>query len=223
LLSFTGGGATTTDNRGAFVQFGTDDGRCPGSGVRLGVKTPRAKDRRVERTRRSLREALVALILEKGFEAVSVQDVIDRADVGRSTFYTHFADKEDLLLSGFDDLRRALRQWQSQAPSPPGPLGFIVGLCEHADGQRRLFRALVGKKSGQAVLVRFRQMLIDLIREDLTGLPGAHLEATVHYLAGGFMEMLTWWLDTRNTLSPAQFAGLIHELATPTLRRFGAR
>jgi AcrR family transcriptional regulator len=57
------------------------------------MKKKTAPDRRILRTRRSLLDALVGLILEKGYEAVTVQDVIDRADVGRSTFYAHFHDK----------------------------------------------------------------------------------------------------------------------------------
>ena len=61
-------------------------------------------DRRVGKTRKALKEALTDLILEKGYEAVTVQDVIDRADVGRSTFYAHFVDKDDLLMAILADL-----------------------------------------------------------------------------------------------------------------------
>jgi len=68
------------------------------------------EDRRVQRTKRLLREALLALIREKRFEALSVQDVIDRADVGRATLYVHFDNKEDLLVSGFDGLRASLKE-----------------------------------------------------------------------------------------------------------------
>lgn len=68
----------------------------------------RTPDRRVQRTRRQLREALITLILERGWDAVSVRDVCEKADVGRSTFYVHFADKENLLLSGFDDLHATM-------------------------------------------------------------------------------------------------------------------
>ena len=68
------------------------------------------EDRRVQRTKRLLREALLALIREKRFEALSVQDVIDRADVGRATLYAHFDNKEDLLVSGFYGLRASLKE-----------------------------------------------------------------------------------------------------------------
>ena len=54
----------------------------------------KAPDRRVQRTRKLLQDALMALILEKGYEAVTIQDIIDRANVGRSTFYAHFLDKQ---------------------------------------------------------------------------------------------------------------------------------
>jgi AcrR family transcriptional regulator len=175
----------------------------------------------VQRTHRALREALVSLILERGFEAISVQDVIDRADVGRSTFYAHFADKEDLLLSGFDDLRRALR-----AASPAGgegPLAFTLGLAEHVHEQKRLFRALVGKRGGPPVQSRFRAMLIELIREDLAGIDHPLVEPGVQYLAGAFMEMLTWWVETRNGLTAQQFDQMFHELSAAILRRLTHR
>ena len=78
----------------------------------MAPKSPRARDaapdRRVLRTRRQLRTALINLILERGWDAVSVSDVCARADVGRSTFYAHFADKEELLFSGFEELHATL-------------------------------------------------------------------------------------------------------------------
>jgi AcrR family transcriptional regulator len=72
----------------------------------------RKVDRRVQRTQDLLREALLSLIREKGFDALSVQDIIDRANVGRATFYAHFDNKQDLLLSGFDGLRESLKEVQ---------------------------------------------------------------------------------------------------------------
>ena len=58
-------------------------------------------DRRIARTRRALRESLSSLVMERGWSAVSVQEICERADIGRSTFYLHYADKDELLLSGF--------------------------------------------------------------------------------------------------------------------------
>ena len=67
------------------------------------MKRQKTVDRRVQRTRRLLQDALVATVIEKGYEAATVQDIIDRADVGRATFYAHFADKQTLLTSRLED------------------------------------------------------------------------------------------------------------------------
>ena len=72
----------------------------------------KGNDRRVQRTHQLLRGALVALIQEKGFEALTVQDIIDRANVGRATFYAHFDNKEDLLVSGLEEFRASIREQQ---------------------------------------------------------------------------------------------------------------
>ena len=73
-------------------------------------------DRRVQRTRQLLQDALIAMVIEKGYDAVTIQDIIDRANVGRATFYAHFADKQTLLTSRLEDLRGLLTERRRQAP-----------------------------------------------------------------------------------------------------------
>jgi len=77
----------------------------------------RENDRRVQRTQQLLRAALLSLIEEKGFEALTLQEIIDRANVGRATFYAHFDRKEDLLVSGLDGLRLALSSRHRHTPA----------------------------------------------------------------------------------------------------------
>jgi len=191
----------------------------------MGGKLPDQGDRRVQRTRRTLREALIALIHERGWEGFSVQDVCDRADVGRSTFYTHFADKEELLVSGFDELRKGLRAQLARAPATGGPLGFARGLVEHACDNVRLFRALVGRRGHQVVLRRFRELVLDLVREDLRdlGAPGPDREAAERFIAAGFLEILTWQLEARRAVAPEEIERLFLRLATPVIEAVGAR
>jgi AcrR family transcriptional regulator len=204
----------------------------------MGAKYPNRNDRRVQRTHRTLREALIALMLEKGWEAVSVQDICERADVGRSTFYTHFADKEELLVGGFHDLREMIRAGLAEHPAhplpdgpggertqrtsqaPQAPLRFARGMIDHAHENQRLFRALVGKRSGQVVVRRFRELIVTFVREDLAHLHDASApatEAAVHFISGGFLELLTWWLETRNALQPPDIEGLFLQMATPAI------
>jgi AcrR family transcriptional regulator len=179
------------------------------------VKLANPNDRRVLRTRRMLRDALIALIAEHGWDRVSVQDVCDRADVGRSTFYTHFADKEELLLGGFEDLRKMLRAQRS----PDGRrLAFVGGLIEHAREHAQLFRAIVGKRAGHAVEKRFRQTVTTLVRDDLDGhLPSRALEVTTRYVSGALVELLTFWIDTRSALSPDELEDVFRRLTAPVL------
>src|SRR5215467_10760821 len=104
-------------------------------------------DRRVARSRRALKEALTDLILEKGYEAVTVQDVIDRADVGRSTFYAHFVDKDDLLMAILADLEVPgpdSSQWTADDPA----FGWTLELFRHFGSGKRLFKAVAGGQSG---------------------------------------------------------------------------
>jgi AcrR family transcriptional regulator len=142
-----------------------------------------------------LREALVALILERGWDATSVREVCARADVGRSTFYAHFADKEELLLSGFDGLRLEL------AASGPEPFAFVEKLLEHAEGHRRLYRALLGKRAALAVQQRFRELLLEMVERSLSALREDRRGTATHALTGALFELVRWWLDGRSGLT----------------------
>ncbi|MFZ5893324.1 MAG: TetR/AcrR family transcriptional regulator [Myxococcota bacterium] len=176
----------------------------------MGVTLANASDRRVQRTRKLLREALITLILERGWDRITVQDVCKHAGVGRSTFYVHFADQEDLLVGSLNDLKRSLRA-QASAVTPTRPLSFVSALLEHADGHRRLFRAIMGKRSGQAVQQGFRQMLFELVCEDLSRnvRPSATRDALLRYISGAVFELLFWWIESRSRLSGSELELII--------------
>lgn len=153
-------------------------------------------DRRVLRTRRALRDAFLSLMEERGWDAVNVQDICERADVGRSTFYLHFQSKDELLAGGFADLAALLR---SQAAGSKGPLAFLPGLIDHVGEQKKLFRSLIGHRGGLSVQMRFRAMVLALIEDDLSRhlAKGWQRQATAHYLAGALVECLIWWVESR--------------------------
>ncbi|MFZ5893041.1 MAG: TetR/AcrR family transcriptional regulator [Myxococcota bacterium] len=175
------------------------------------------EDRRVRRTRRQLRDALVALILERGWDKVSVLDVCERADVGRSTFYVHFADKEDLLLSGFDDLQAMLEQ---QVQAAVVPFAFAEALCLHAAENHELFRAVAGRQSAQQIQWRFRDLVLALVEAELARLkyPKATRAAAARFVAGGFVEMLTGWLDESRSADAKQLSAAFRRLALAALK-----
>ncbi len=173
-------------------------------------------DRRVVRTRRQLREALVTLILERGWEQVSVQNVCAHANVGRSTFYLHFADKEELLLSGFDELHAALEVVRREQV---GTFGFAEALFEHARDNLRLFRAGVGRKAGPQVLRRFCDVVLELVLAELECVELAEADRThaARYISGGFMELLTSWLDRPSRVEPAELGRAFRALTEGVL------
>src|SRR5512147_556065 len=132
----------------------------------------RKEDRRVRRTRDLVRGELFALIQEKGFEALSVQDIIDRANVGRATFYAHYDNKEDLLESGFDGLRVTLQERQREARSRNGNLderlfAFSHHLLAHANEHREIFPAMVSKRGGALIQHLLHRLLVKVVRDDV--------------------------------------------------------
>jgi len=184
----------------------------------------RKVDRRVRRTQDLLQDALLSLIREKGFEALSVQDIIDRANVGRATFYAHFDNKQDLLLSGFDGLRGSLRELQRQALSRGGSVderlfAFSHELFAHANGHRDVFRAMVGDKSVAVIQQVFRKMLVDLIRDDVKAMTSRNgsasmpNEAVVQFVGCGLFGLLMWWMESKRPLGVEEVNALFRPLA----------
>ena len=186
-------------------------------------KEPDRSDRRVRRTRSALRDALVDLIVERGWDGFSVQDLCVRADVGRSTFYLHFADKEEVLAGGFADLGKELRA-QLALSGAPQPLAFSRGLLDHAQAHLRVFRALVGRRAAHIVQGKMRALVTELVREDVAArLPaGARREAAAAFLAGALFELLIWSLESRPPTTADEADALFHELAGPVLAVAGA-
>lgn len=185
----------------------------------MGAKTPKTSDRRIQKTHRALREALIALIAERGWDDFSVQDLCERANVGRSTFYMHFADKDDLLTGGFEEFRRGVQARVASQKKPAQPFVFARAMIEHAYEQQRAFRALLGKGSGQAVLRRFRELVVELVRDDLAGVAASSQRkgAATRFLAGGFLELLAWGLESGAAADPQELEQLFQQMAGPVL------
>jgi AcrR family transcriptional regulator len=181
------------------------------------VKKP---DRRVARTHRLLRDALIQLLREHAWDEITVQQVCERADVGRSTFYIHFADKEELLIGGFSELKEMLREF---AAASDQPLAFTLALLEHTAEFQGVAGALTGTHTAQVVQRAFTALVVEMVEEDLARLapPGPLRDATARYLAGAFTELLRWWGgwdDPRRRSTSAQIDETFRRLTMPVLR-----
>ncbi|MGO9771533.1 MAG: TetR/AcrR family transcriptional regulator [Roseiarcus sp.] len=162
-------------------------------------------DRRIQRTQLALRDALLSLLVTKGWDEISIVDICDRANVGRSTFYIHFQCKEDLLQSGLDNLRVFLSRSEIEHSSPNNlPLPFLHDLIEHVLEHRDLSRCVIGKRSGHVVRSRFRNMIYGLVERAMVrdSTPIAwRRELFKNAMTGAVFDLLAWLPDSPNNLS----------------------
>src|SRR5262245_61298047 len=119
-------------------------------------------DRRVQKTVRFLHEALMSLVVEKKYEHITVQEILDRASVGRSTFYAHYSDKDELLLESFDHLQQELEK--AQIANPAGKpyeriIGFSLAMFTHAQGFRKVYSRLIRSQAGPIVQQRLQKLI----------------------------------------------------------------
>ena len=186
------------------------------------------KDRRIQKTLNLLHEALGALIREKPYDEIVVQEILDRANVGRSTFYMHFRNKDELLVSGIRDM---LSSPQSTDLSPSasqvdGILGFSLPVFEHIHRHKSTGKGRMGMR-GRAVLhERLRRVLVETVADDLRRpgrerrkmagqIPAALL---AQYVASTFVLVLNWWIESGSPLAPNEVNDLFRGLLLPTLR-----
>ena len=183
-------------------------------------------DRRARRTRQALHEALMRLTVERGYDGLSVADIAEAANIGRSTFYSHFTDKDDLLRSAAGSLRAALvREHQVVAASEQShewrALGFSRFMTQHLHEQRLLYRALMQGRGGPILMDLMRHALCDIVRGELSALPTPpiDLELSVQFLVGAYLSVLTWWLDRGAKQPPEAIEAAFRNRA---IRGFGA-
>jgi AcrR family transcriptional regulator len=186
---------------------------------------PQRPDRRVRRTRTALQEALLSLMAERGYDAVTVQDVIDHADVGRSTFYTHYGDKADLLTDTLARLRTALRPATGgRAPDRRRPLRFSREMFGHVHEQQPLLRALLGAPGAGAVVGRVELMLTDVVRGELDALAGptgparVPLDLLTDSVVAAFLATLRWWVADGFRQPPDQLESWFQTMVAPGIR-----
>lgn len=179
-------------------------------------------DRRVRRTRRALHDALVELVLEKDYDRISVREILDRADVVRSTFYAHYQDKDALLYSCFEEMLGKLGDAVATL-SPTDTARPAELLYQHAYQHRRVYRALCGRQGGNLVAGHLHRMLTEILRAHLAGpLAAAGSDLPADLVATHYTEttlgLLGWWVDNDFCHDPAWLARAWQTLALPGLR-----
>lgn len=180
----------------------------------------RKPDRRIRRTRERLGRALVELIQEKPVNDVTVQEVLDRASVGRSTFYLHFRDKNDLLLSQLEEFLEAMSTTLSLRKEDSHRVLPVTEMFAHiGNNQNKIYRALA--ESGgladffdlaQGYFSRGIEQRLLQSSHRLPNLPRHELAARAVAFAGSLVSLLRWWLDRGSKESPSAMDQLFHRI-----------
>jgi AcrR family transcriptional regulator len=169
-------------------------------------------------------------ILEKKYETITVQEILDRADIGRSTFYTHFQDKDELLVSGLENVKSLLAAAQEAAAANPGKsferiIGFSLAMFEHAREYRAVNRALLGSSAEAVVRRQIHSALSAVVNPEVklqfqkrrTGNCAVSPELLTHFLTSTFISVLTWWLNAKNPVPPREIDLTYRQLVLPCL------
>jgi len=171
------------------------------------------QDRRSQRTRHLLSAALVELIREKEYNTITVSDIIDRANVGRSTFYAHFRDKDDLFVGELDRVIEVLSHHfpdQKEVPFFPS-----LGLFRHVGEEYELYKSLLW---GPGIDLLVKHMQKSLSKRIEQGLLQSGKEFSVpvpilaNFICGSFLTLLQGWLENKMIYSPEEMDKIFREL-----------
>jgi AcrR family transcriptional regulator len=188
------------------------------SGNDEALKSAGAKtDRRVVRTRDTLGDALVELIREKPFDEITVQQILDRAGVGRSTFYTHYRDKEDLFLSDVEDFFAMFSTMLTRNGADARRLAPVAEFCAHIADVRDFISALHAAGKMDDVFMLGRGFFARSIEErlKLAGIVAepTRLAAQAHALAASMFALIDWWIDHGMKGDPKEIDAVFHCMA----------
>jgi len=153
-------------------------------------------DRRIQKTKKALTEALINLILEKGYEKVTIQNIIDKANVGRSTFYIHYESKEQLLLDGHNNLN--VKMFFDEKDEVE--INF-ENLFDHVAENLQLAKAMLGKKGGNMMIEFFKNSVALKIKRKFGSqfAKGKSAQKLVGYLCdaagAAVISLLVSWIE----------------------------
>lgn len=191
------------DSKQSYIPFKSNNGSVP---------QPATTDRRVNRTRRALTSALVALTLEKGYEAVSVRDLSERADIGYATFFRHFADKDALLADVLEGTLEDLMSLIQPVMNDPERTAKLV--FDYVDQNRDLVRVLLRTRNTSPLMPRIFALSAQAMLQTLTPRPGSPIppEIAAHHMIASFIELIEWWLDQGAPYPPERMGGIVSAL-----------
>jgi len=181
---------------------------------------PSRHERRRLQTRKLLIQSTLQLVLEKGYESISIQDITDRADLGRGTFYIHFKDKEEVIWTAFrerfQELEREAHQ-QLDRNMPQVEYFGLLNIFRHAEKNRDLYRVMFSRQGSAVLTARVQDFLANVFLYDIRNAPqppGVNFnlpeEIEAQLLTGVISRLLFWWLEVPNNYTAQQMAAMTY-------------
>lgn len=192
-------------------------------------------ERRKARTRAALQQACVAVVLDKGYAATTIDDIVVRADVGRGTFYLHFASKEEVLWSvirdHIDSLHIELNQMYDRARTVDLPFYSYLEMFAHIRRHWDLYAVLLSTGGEHLLTERLPgHVAVEVVNEIRDGgypeFKGVPAEVSAQFVTGAFARLMSWWFAQQTQPEPvdmaAMFFALVHHRQVPAGRRAAA-
>jgi AcrR family transcriptional regulator len=188
---------------------------------------PNRHQRRRMRTQEKLKKATFDLLLEEGYDEITIQKITDRADLGRATFYIHFKDKEDivweLIRAGIDvaDQEAHRRLHEEKLPESPALFGYS-NMFQVAEKNRDLYRIMLGSHGSASLTARVQDYLALDLREEMKSFPlypnsKVPLEVQAQIITGAVVRLIIWWLESDNNYNAEEMAEMLYETLHPEL------
>jgi AcrR family transcriptional regulator len=199
-------------------------------------------DRRIQRTRQALRSALLELIKEKSYDSISVEEITQRANLGRATFYLHYKDKEDLLVDEFNEIVNERARTISQIPfsawlpglenpapaSEYSPAPPLLMAFQHVANHAELYRILIRNEKSDRILERIRKIITQAITEfmytkvekdPIPILFEVPIDLLAAYFSGALLSCVDWWFEQELAYSPEEMTRMFQRLFFPGARQ----
>jgi AcrR family transcriptional regulator len=190
----------------------------------MSTNQPEKVDRRVARTRRDLRRAFMELVAEAGYERLGVNDITERAGIGRATFYLHYMDKEQLLLDCIDQAVTELKTQLEDVANLPieqRVLAMTERVFDHMAQQAVFYRTLMSENGVASLSLLVRNLTAEAIKSDITTMfpqlvtARERADAIAQHTAGALLALAEWWLRNNCPGSAREMAMLHVQLAAP--------
>jgi AcrR family transcriptional regulator len=182
-------------------------------------------NRRIQRTRQLLQKALLQLIDEKGYDAISIQDITEKANLGRSTFYLHYPSKDALLLDHHAEFAAHLKLWKLSREEllSDEPQATLMRFLKELSRARDFYLKISRAKDSDFIMRGVRQQMIHNLSESLRIAfpdlpPNKPLEILTTYIVGAQLALIDWWINQRNSYSADEVLRSLHQLQRAAIR-----